>query len=260
MRNPYTIIAAIALAVAACDDIDTADRLIYVEPAEVGRTVLLEDFTGQRCVNCPTAIEEIEHLQQQYGDSAVIAVGIHSGPFGKTVLGKPTPLYTETGDEYFSYWKLETQPIGIVNRTGIYNYTDWAAAVRTEIQKTAPVTINIQSGQTETDSTFNAKITLTCIDANPVSGKLQLWLTEDSIDNYQLLPDGSRQEHYIHNHVFRTAINGTWGDDVALSSGESKTIDYPITVSSAWNANHCSVVAFIYDDAGVKQAARAKLK
>ena len=49
----------------ACSHIDEDDRLIYVKPAEVSRRVLLEDFTGQRCVNCPKANDEIKALQEQ---------------------------------------------------------------------------------------------------------------------------------------------------------------------------------------------------
>ena len=62
----------------ACDNIPEDERLVYVKPAPVARTVLIEDFTGQRCVNCPNATEAIEALIEQYGDTGVIAVGQES--------------------------------------------------------------------------------------------------------------------------------------------------------------------------------------
>ena len=71
-----------AMLLAACSYIEEDERLIYVKPAEVKRHVLLEDFTGQRCINCPKASDEIKALQEQYGEENVIAVGIHSGPLG----------------------------------------------------------------------------------------------------------------------------------------------------------------------------------
>ena len=43
--------AAMAMAAASCSNIDEGDRLIYVKPAEVGRAILIEDFTGQKCIN-----------------------------------------------------------------------------------------------------------------------------------------------------------------------------------------------------------------
>ena len=78
-----------AMMAVGCDEVDENDRLIYVKPQAVGRNVLIEDFTGQRCVNCPNASEEIARLQREYGADTVIAVGIHSGPFSKSVRGTP---------------------------------------------------------------------------------------------------------------------------------------------------------------------------
>ena len=74
--------AAMAMAAASCSNIDEGDRLIYVKPAEVGRAILIEDFTGQRCVNCPTGTEIINGIVDTYGEDNVIAVGVHSGPLG----------------------------------------------------------------------------------------------------------------------------------------------------------------------------------
>ena len=65
----FTILTLAALMMASCDEVDPQDRLIYVEPPEVSRAVLIEDFTGQYCVNCPRATEEIERLIEEYGDT-----------------------------------------------------------------------------------------------------------------------------------------------------------------------------------------------
>ena len=39
------------VALMACSHIDEDERLIYVKPVAASRNVLIEDFTGQRCVN-----------------------------------------------------------------------------------------------------------------------------------------------------------------------------------------------------------------
>ena len=78
----YILFAFAALAFMACSHIDEDERLIYVKPAAVQRSVLIEDFTGQRCINCPKASDEIKLLQEQYGEDNVIAVSVHSGPLG----------------------------------------------------------------------------------------------------------------------------------------------------------------------------------
>ena len=70
--------AFVALAtLAGCDEVDEQDRFISMGDVEVKRNVLLEDFTGQDCSNCPTAHEVVASLKEQYGD-AVVAVAVHA--------------------------------------------------------------------------------------------------------------------------------------------------------------------------------------
>ena len=121
--------ALVAFGLIACDNIAEEDRLIYEPLPEVNRSVLIEDFTGQRCVNCPTAADEIQKLQKEYGKDAIIAVGIHGGPMAvypnpeRGIIG----LATETGDNYNDYWKVEQWPMGMVNRGAVCAYTEWKA-------------------------------------------------------------------------------------------------------------------------------------
>jgi hypothetical protein len=244
--------ALLTLTMSACSHIDESDRLIYVKPADVKRRVLLEDFTGQRCVNCPKASDEIKALQEQYGEDHVIAVGIHSGPLGFYTKGDYLGLSTEVGDEYYDHWALEYQPVGLIDRGAPLEYTAWNARIREELEKTAPVEIDIELHQNDNQLTVRAEVM--GIDGT-TSGKLQLWLTEDGITAFQMMPDGTRNMEYIHRHVFRAAINGTWGESVSVAEGETITTkDYLFTIPEGWNADRRSVVAFVYNDQGVLQA------
>lgn len=244
--------AMLTLTMSACSHIDESDRLIYVKPADVKRRVLLEDFTGQRCVNCPKASDEIKALQEQYGEDHVIAVGIHSGPLGFYTKGDYLGLSTEVGDEYYDHWALEYQPVGLIDRGAPLEYTAWNARIREELEKTAPVEIDIELHQNDNQLTVQAEVM--GIDGT-TSGKLQLWLTEDGITAFQMMPDGTRNMEYIHRHVFRAAINGTWGESVSVAEGETFTTkDYLFAIPEGWNADRLSVVAFVYNDQGVLQA------
>ena len=212
----------------------------------------MEDFTGQRCVNCPKASDEIKALQEQYGEDHVIAVGIHSGPLGFYTKGDYLGLSTEVGDEYYDHWALEYQPVGLIDRGAPLEYMAWNARIREELEKTAPVEIDIELHQNDNQLTVRAEVM--GIDGT-TSGKLQLWLTEDGITAFQMMPDGTRNMEYIHRHVFRAAINGTWGESVSVAEGETITTkDYLFTIPEGWNADRLSVVAFVYNDQGVLQA------
>lgn len=264
MRKIYLSVltlAALVMAV-ACDEVSTDERLTYVEPPEVGRAVLIEDYTGQYCVNCPRATEEIERLVEQYGDSVVVAVAIHSGPFSKQ-KGEPSPLYTEVGDMYFNKWGLSAQPVGLVDRLYgpmAFSYTDWGAGVNYEIAFKAPVSFMTTADYDNDTRRASIEVQTIGLDSATVAGKLQVWLVEDSIDSFQLMPDGSRQEHYNHMHVFRASVNDPWGDDVSVAQGQVAVKTYGLTLDPAWVPEHCSIVTFLYDAEGVKQVAKKKLK
>lgn len=237
---------------AACDRISEDERLIYEKPEPAQRVVLLEDFTGQRCTNCPKATEVIAQLKETYGD-ALVAVGIHGGPLAFAGNARYVGLKTATGDEYFSHWNLEYQPVGLVNRHTPVNYPEWVDAVKAELAKPSPLRL---SGTTRLEGNdLVIDISAEGTDGN-VAGKLQIWLLEDGIQALQLMPDGTANQEYIHDHVFRTAVNGTWGEDFSIAEGENVKRTFTQAIEPTWNSEQLSVVAFVYNDGGVQQAVK----
>lgn len=255
------ILVLMALVFASCDEVSRDERLTYVEPPEVGRAVLIEDYTGQYCVNCPRATDEIERLVEQYGDSVVIAVAIHSGPFSKQ-KGVASPLYTEVGDQYFNHWGLQGQPVGLVDRlfnSTPFSFTDWGAGVNYEIGFKAPVAFMTSPAYDSDSRQASIEVQTIGLDSALVSGKLQVWLVEDSIDSFQYMPDGSSVDHYNHMHVFRASVNDPWGDELRVNHGEVAVKNYNIAMDPVWVPEHCAIVTFLYDETGVKQVAKTKL-
>lgn len=254
--------AAMAMAAASCSNIDEEDRLIYVKPAEVGRAVLIEDLTGQRCINCPDGTDIINGIIETYGEDNVIAVGIHCGPLGFAGNSKRVGLKTDTGDEYYTHWANGTnlgQPSAIFNRKKgkgpIDNYNNWAAEVGRIISEKANLSVDIANAYDAKTRTLTTKVGAFGVNGT-VSGKLQVWIVEDGIKAMQMMPDGSANQDYIHNHVFRAAVNGTWGEEVTVKEGETISKDYSYVLPETWNAENISVVAFVYNDNGVENVAK----
>lgn len=254
--------AAMAMAAASCSNIDEGDRLIYVKPAEVGRAVLIEDLTGQRCINCPTGTDIITGIIKTYGEDNVIAVGIHCGPLGFAGNSKRVGLKTDTGDEYYTHWANGTnlgQPSAIFNRKKgkgpIDNLNNWAAEVGLIISEKANLSIDIANAYDAKTRKLTTKVGAFGVNGT-VNGKLQVWIVEDGIKAMQLMPDGSANQEYIHNHVFRAAVNGTWGEEVTVKEGETTSKDYSYVLPETWNADNISVVAFVYNGKGVENVAK----
>ena len=265
------------IGLAACSDIDEADRLKPVnvinrdtipepEPqdtidffAPYQRNILIEDFTGQDCVNCPNATNLIASMQEMLGHDRVVAVGIHSGPLGVKPAKNAEGLATDLGDTYYNYWKIEMQPYGIIDRSDGPLGTDlWTAKTNWDfaVEQWPATQCNIF---VDTAKPGILHVTLAGMKGT-VSGKLQLWLTEDNIQAFQKMPDGTTNKAYIHNHVLRSAVNDPWGDDCTVAQGELWEHDYAYTLSDAWKAEDLSVVAFVYNDGGVVQVVSTKIK
>lgn len=241
------------MTLASCSEIDENDRLTTIDKVEVRKKVLIEDFTGQKCINCPKAVETIESMQKEYGKENIIAVGIHAGPLAYKGSSSKIGLFTETGQKYYEHWGIEAPPIGLINRQGgKLNITDWPKAVREAISQTAP--INIEISNTYDEATKSVKIDVKKVGiTDATTGKLQVWVIENNITAMQLMPDGTNNPNYVHNHVFRATVNGLWGDDFAINKDETKTNQYTLTLDEKWVADNVSIVAFVYNDNGVQQ-------
>lgn len=248
-------ICAAALSFMACSNIAEDNRLIYVEPVEVSKRVLIEDFTGQRCINCPDATLVIEEMQEQYGADNIIAVGIHSGPYAKTLSGQPFPLWTEIGDYYYKSWNIENAPTGVIDRKAVSSTPQsWGDIVRAELQEPAPIELDAATSYDE--ATRTVTINVNAKGVLDVTGKLQLWLIEDNIINIQYMKDDVINPSYVHNHVFRTAVNGQDGEDFSIAWDEEKTVTNTYVLDEAWKAENMSVVAFVYNNSGVQQVVK----
>lgn len=256
--------AAAACALTACDSVASDDRYIPVESLTAQRTVIVEDFTGQKCVNCPAAHVVLEELTAQWGD-AVIPVSIHAGSFGIAAdYTRYTGLMQPEGNTYNDAWGITEWPKGVVNRQyAPSNHDLWATQVREALKAPARLDIGLTASLTP-DSMIDITTTLRP-QADIPGAKLQIWVIEDSIVARQWDIDRGTINDYVHNHVYRASVNGVGGEDVALSADQfapstlSHTIALRRTATERWRASKISVVAFVYTSAGVEQAAKAHL-
>ena len=267
----YALLCIIGMLLAACSHIGDDERFIKVtdasadnkqpdttpdeQPTTTVKNVLLEDFTGQKCVYCPKGIAVIEQLEGVYGDR-LVAVAIHGGDLGFAGNAKMVGLATDLGDTYYDYWKLEYQPVGLVDRGTPTDLDGWAKAVSDEMTKQSET--KMEAMATLSGNTVNITVKEERL-GNSYTGKLQVWLLEDGITALQMMPDGSSNPDFVHNHVLRASVNGVWGEDVTLNKGETKTQTLTQNVDEDWKAENLSVVAFLYSGKNVEQVVKAKV-
>ncbi|GAB6976786.1 Omp28 family outer membrane lipoprotein [Prevotella falsenii] len=240
------LIAYVAIFFSSCANVDEGDRYIEVESSEAKRAVLVEEFTGQRCINCPEAHEQLAQIQKEYGEDKVIAVCIHASALAVS------PLKTKVGEEYYKHWNGDGVPSAIINRSGrMQQVSAWAGIINSELQKPTSVSLSMTNK-------YDAANRQLSIDVNALSrekfdGKLQVWIIEDGIVAKQLLKGNHVDANYVHNHVFRAAVNGTWGTDIALQENVEAKSNFSIQLDATWNEKNVSIVTFVYNDSGVQQ-------
>ena len=236
---------------------------------EGNRVVLLEDYTGVRCVNCPGAHEIAEELLTRFPNNLVM-MSIHAGDQANPQTNWPN-FTTEAGNTwYYNTFNFDHNPIGTVNRTrnvnGGYGFEDgaWGTKVAEEVAKEQEASLSIAMTYNETSRELS--VTLNTCFLKEIEGDFYIFagLLEDSIQGRQLTPSGLNQ-NYWHRNVFRTPINGTWGQSLfngLTEINQEFVTNLSIAVDTNYREDRCYVVSYIYDngDKHVIQAGKAKIK
>ena len=115
-------IVLISVSFTQCDVIDQPfnGNVIDTTSTTQQRNVLIEDFTGHRCKNCPKASKKIEELVTAFGSDRIIGLAIHAGPgnFTSTNADYPTDFTTLEGKQIQNFFGTNALPVGMVNREG----------------------------------------------------------------------------------------------------------------------------------------------
>ena len=231
VKKLFYIVALVLLA--GCQVIKEEERYIpFEQQTDNTRTHVLIEWTGFRCVNCPTAAELAHELTQIY-DPQLIVVAMHpaSNPFTQGLYDYTCP----EADEYYALMggnESTPFPKGNINFTpsdGTYMLepSQWAAELTKQMRDS--VSINLQVTLAADSETRKVTIS-TSTNADTVNlYDLTYWLVEDSIHGAQAMPDGTYNTDYYHRHVLRAKV-------------ASECI-----IPETYEWKHCYIVALIQD-------------
>ena len=234
------------------------------------KRILVEEFTGHKCSNCPNGTRILESLTNIYCDHIVI-VACHPTNQDFTEPNDFGPLSTDFRKEecaeigeYFGFWGF---PSALINRKNIGNNyfvftSEWASVIDNLIfdsngEKIAP-DLEIDITNTIIDFDFNNKIidiniSLEFLNILEGNYSLAVLITESNINSGQydgedFIPD------YVHNHVYRSAVNGAWGEPIESNNMIEKNYSFSFNGENnvnwidEWNnIDNCAVVAYVYN-------------
>ncbi len=215
------------------------------------KKVLVIDFTGIRCTNCPSAHETIHELQDVYS-CKIIPVAIHGTGLAYPIGEYTVDLRTDDGNEIISTFGINSIPIGLVDnycKNSLLQQTAWADAVTNVIDEEPLIKLDLDNFYNSSDNNLEISINILSLSELKSELKLCVFILEDSIITRQATDVAPGYiENYVQMNVFRDAISNVWGDDVVLNSLNTETKTYNYSVNNLWNINNCSVVAFIFDE------------
>lgn len=246
-----------------------------VEPAQQ-RKVVMEEFTGVTCPNCPAGHTVVANLQAQY-PGRLLAVSYYVNGLGQskpvegaTLKDFRTEDATAVGSSIFG--GVPSLPSASIDRVPVNGitlpaYNVWAGAVAARMAIASPANVQVTSAWESGDRTAIIRVRIAY--TAPVSKKqaLTLILVENDLVDAQEYPDRI-DTFYTFKHVLRDVITSNTGEALLdeFSTKEAgrvyeRTFVYP--VSGEWNAERCRLVAILHNAEGsdreVVQAGEGKV-
>lgn len=305
MNRKSLFIASIALSgLSACKEkgplIDlgqhTAKDSTYVASVETPdpHVILVEDFTGASCANCPAAHEVLNALVTQHQNRLAI-LGLHIFNFGQAnPYDSPDGLHQHVYDfrtqdatdiSNTIFGGVSAMPAAGFDRRngiggGILNPPNdnlavsalWSNIITGLVDTSSPLNLTIKSSLNTAGDT--AYIVVRVAYTKPLGTKntLSVAITESNLLDLQEdpnAPNGIYDIDYQFNDVVRGFVSATVGSPIldSLSTKEAGRVftrGFLYKVDPSWKAANCKVVAFVANaetgDRHVLQAAVTNLK
>lgn len=240
--------------------VDTSE----IKSGDTLKNVLLEDYTGHACPNCPRAAHTAHRLQDSTYHQRLVIIAIHAGHFASTVIWGPLYDYdfnTDAGTAWDNFYKISTDfgnPKGLVDRIEYEGKTvlepsKWDGAIgnRDGGEFLAKITIenNFNSGSKSLNSTIQTEF------QKDLEGAYTLiaCVVQDNFVSPQKDDDveGGNDTTYVHNNVLRGSINGDWGEKIATNPTGNAVVEksYSVNFKDDWVPEDCRVVAYVYNEA-----------
>lgn len=242
------------------------------------RNVLIEDFTGHQCVNCPASTANMEQLIATNPDH-IFGLGIHAGPTGLggfqvTSAEYPDVLYCDAGltlgkhfGNDYSGSAFVGNPAFCVNRVKandqFVSNAGSAIANKANACLSSTLKVNLQARTNYFSSTRGLFLHVEAekIDQSITSDlAIVVCVVEDSLIAPQIVPnsfdthDGTvdgRDEVYVHRDILRGMIdNRTYGKVLTsadLGTNSKYYVNYSYKLPDQYDPAKMKLYIYVYD-------------
>ena len=230
MRHIF-LLCSLLFMLMGCNSLAPEERWSQPTPIVPNKHVLLLEYTGQRCVNCPEAAEQVSHLQRGASGAHVVAVAVHGGHLAEN--GERSVLGLSNVD---SEWLTQQAgvpgwPMGSVDGGALSLPPSWSARVAQQLTQPAEAKILLTSHYDATTRQLTADVVAS---ASLEDCVFTLFLVEDGIPSLQYLSNGRRTLDYVHRHVLRQLLTPRQGIAVAHQATSQTSWQHTVTLPTAY--------------------------
>ena len=189
----------------------------FVTTEQTNRNVLIEEFTGRTCPNCPDGHVYANRIVAN-NPGRVWSVNVHAGGYSPTNYPN---LNTTPSTTIMNGFGVTGYPTGVVNRSKyeVLNRGEWETEAKKQMAQTAECNV---AGQVILNKvTRTATITVEVYytgNSSEDKNYLTVMMLQDSIlgsqsgANYN--PAQVVGNQYCHMHILRDVITPTWGEEI----------------------------------------------
>ncbi|MCB0516737.1 MAG: Omp28-related outer membrane protein [Chitinophagales bacterium] len=256
----------IALSMVACEEepptinFGVADEEVSYDneiQAAQEKNVLIEEFSGVQCVNCPAGAAKIEEIVATLGER-VIPVTLHAGQFAVPIPNvSQYDFNIPEAEELNTFFGVQGYPSSVIDRYQFsgqfsivnYNPNTWQSFVGERLAESTPINIDIHN--TVSNNTLQCQVEINYTQAVSDNNKLSVYIIEDNIIDAQDLVGNVIDTTYVHKHVVRamlTVANGVTliGNNVEKPAGTKILRNFTYeNIPAEWDLAHCEVVALV---------------
>lgn len=244
------------------------------------RVVLIEEFTGASCTNCPDGHTRLAKIMSDNKDR-VLGVAYHTDGgalFEPVKADGVTSKYdfrnTEaTNVALYIYGGVSAIPVGGVDRIVVSDTRKlgrdiWGKEATNRMAIPTPVNLHLSSEYDATKDEVTISVKVAYTGTVTTKNALTISVLESNIIDAQLYPDHA-DPNYVHNHVLRkflTAYSGKPVLDSLSTKSAGRVLEYSFVFKpeAAWNLDNCDILAFVSnadaEDKLVLQSAEVPLK
>lgn len=227
------------------------------------RNVVLEDYTGHKCVFCPNAATIAEGIESA-DSTRVFVISIHTSPGGVGPFQETDAEYTENfaneaavayGHEFQTGYGFDANPAGTISRIKFNNLMfqqsgDWNNLVsQTLTANDLKVGLSAKANYYSTTKGLFVHALIDPKNQNPGDLKIVTQFVENSFIGNQKLPGGQHDAAYnFHNTLRGTLDNAPFGQVVSSKAANTEgkfQFDYSYEIPVKYDPLNCHVVVYV---------------